>query len=231
MSGLEAGTRPGRARASTVLSHLGGRCGGGGRCVPSPIRAAGVDGWLGVSNSGRRSAGNRHRPPAFPGFRESLAARRSLSFFSLLAELPFCPYGSPRSRSVSFCPPSTLELTWLLSLYGTAPWDVCVGWVRTLYLSVSHFFTLHPFDSAVWSPAPPLPEVRTVPDSLPSSPPAAAKPGASGRAPLGTSRPPGERSLGLSRPRAARRWPWEKCSRIAASPEDLPAFLCSFFSP
>lgn len=95
-----------------------------------------MDGWLGVSNSGRRSAGNRHRPPAFPGFRESLAARRSLSFFSLLAELPFCPYGSPRSRSVSFCPPSTLELTWLLSLYGTAPWDVCVWGGFGLYISL-----------------------------------------------------------------------------------------------
>lgn len=41
------------------------------------------------------------------------------------------------------------------------------------------------------------------PDSLPSSPPAAAMPGASRRAPVGTSRPPGERSFGLSRPRAA----------------------------
>ena len=58
-------------------------------------------------------------------------------------------------------------------------------------------------DSAVWSPAPPLPEVRTVPDSVPSFPPTAAEPRASGRTPLGTSHPLGERSPRPSRPLAA----------------------------
>lgn len=172
----------------------------GGRCAPSPIRAAGVEGWLGVSNSGRRGAGNRRRPPSFSGLSKILVARRRLSSFSVLAELPFRPCGSTRSRSV-FLSPSSLELTWLLSLYGAAPG----GGVRTLHLCVPFLHSapvrlcsLEPDASFARSP-----RRANRPDSLPSSPPAAAMPGASRRAPVGTSRPPGERSFGLSRPRAA----------------------------
>lgn len=91
----------------------------GGRCAPSPIRAAGVEGWLGVSNSGRRGAGNRRRPPSFSGLSEIPIAHRRLSSFSLLAELSFRPCGSPRSRSVSFCPP--LRLSSLGSFLFTVP--------------------------------------------------------------------------------------------------------------
>ena len=44
MSGLEAGARPGWARASALLSYLGGDGGGGKRC-PLPHPGGGC-GWL-----------------------------------------------------------------------------------------------------------------------------------------------------------------------------------------
>lgn len=174
----------------------------GGRCAPSPIRAAGVEGWLGVSNSGRRGAGNRRRPPSFSGLFEIPVALRRLSSFSLLTELPFRPCGSPRSRSVSFCPP--LRLSSLGSFLFTGPrrWG---GAVRTFHLSVPF---LHSAPVRLCSLEPVASFARSRrranrPDSFPSSLPAAAMPGASRRAPLGTSLPPWERSFGLSRPRAA----------------------------
>lgn len=181
----------------------------GGRCAPSPIRAAGVEGWLGVSNSGRRGAGNRRRPPSFSGLSEIPIAHRRLSSFSLLAELSFRPCGSPRSRSVSFCPP--LRLSSLGSFLFTVPRR---GGGVGLSISLSHFFTLHPFDSAVWSPTPPLPEVRggrTVPTPSPPLRPPARCPGRHEEPRLAPLFLPGS---GLSDcPGLARRhWPWEKCS-------------------
>lgn len=149
----------------------------GGRCAPSPIRAAGVEGWLGVSNSGRRGAGNRRRPPSFSGLSEIPIAHRRLSSFSLLAELSFRPCGSPRSRSVSFCPP--LRLSSLGSFLFTVPRRG--GGVRTFHLSVPFLHSapvrlcsLEPDASSTRSP-----RRANRPDSLPSSPPAGAMPRAS----------------------------------------------------
>lgn len=167
-----------------------------------------MEGWLGVSNSGRRGAGHRRRPPTFPGLPEIPVARCSLSSFSLLPELPFRPCGSPRSSSVSFCPPLRLSSLGSFLFYGAAPGGF------GLFVSLSHFFTLHPFDSAVWSPAPPLPEVRggrTVPTP---SPPLRPPPRCLGRREEPRLAPLVLLGSGLSdRPGLARRgWPWEKCS-------------------
>lgn len=207
---LEAGGGRGVNYALTCA----GRLGEGWQCS-FRHRATGGDGCIGVSNSGRSGAGSPPLTSFLPWSPEIPAACLSLSSFSLSAELPFCPSGSPRSRSVSFFVP--LSLSSLGSFLFKGPrWGV-----RTFRRSQSHFFTLHPFDSAVWSQAPPLPEVRgerTVPDSLPCSLPcAAAKPGPSRRALLGSSCPAGERSFGLSRPRAAP-LQWEKCSRACRCP-------------
>ena len=62
-AGGERSAGPGSGVSSALIFE--GRWGGGG--VPSPIWVTGVDALLGVSNSGRKGAGNCRRSPAFPG--------------------------------------------------------------------------------------------------------------------------------------------------------------------
>ena len=194
---------------------------GGERGVPSPIPVAGVDGWLGVLNSGRRGAGNCRQPPAFPDFPESPAARRSLSFFSLLAELPFCSYGSLRFRSVSFCPP--LRLSSLGSFLFTGPRREASDFqsVPFLYSAPVRLRSLEPGASSARSPnrpgLPPLLSARRREARGVGKNPAwhlSSSPGAVSRT-VPASR--GAAACGRS------------VARIAAFPEDLPAFLCSVF--
>lgn len=191
------------------LPHPGGGCG-----------------WLARSfELGEERCCYRRRPPSFPGLPEIPAASRSPPSFSLLTELLFRLCGSPRSCSVSFCPP--LRLSSLGSFLFTGPHRV-----GSDFPSLSHFFTVHPFDSAVLSPAPPLPEVgggRTIPDSLPSARRGEARGVAKSPAwHLSSSRGAVSRIVPASRGAAGH---GRSVAGIAAFPEDLPAFLCFVFSP
>lgn len=170
-------------------------------------------GWLARSFELGEERCCYRRPPSFPGLPEIPAARCSPPFFSLLAELLFRACGSPRSCSVSFCP--LLRLSALGSFLFMGPHRV-----GSDFPSLSHFFTVHPFDSAVWSLAPPLPEVRggrTIPDSLPPRRPPWQSPGRREEPCLAPLIFPGS---GLSDcPGLARCcWPWEKCSRDCRFP-------------
>ena len=105
----------------------------------------------------------QRRPPSFPGLAEISLARRTVPVSRTPVSslpVPALPLGLSLSLFFFFfLSPSSLQLTWFLSLYGPAP-----GGFQTFRLS-----TLHPFDSAVWSLAPPLPEDGE-PSRTPSSP-------------------------------------------------------------
>lgn len=222
MSELEAGART--ARAWELLSHVRGGCGVGvgGDVSPPP---SGRRVWMARSfEPGEESFCYRRRSPSFPGLPEIPAARRSLPSFSLLAELPF----RPCAPALSFCPP--LRLSSLGSFLLTGPRRVG-----------SDFPSLS------------VPFLHSAPVRLRSLEPSASSSRSRRRAnhpgllPLFSVRRRETRGVAnspschLSSSRGAVSWivpasrgaagRGRSVAGIVAFHEDLPAFLCSIFSP
>lgn len=217
-AGGERSAGPGSGVSSALT--FGGR---GGRGVPSPIWVTGVDGILGVSNSGRRGAGNCRRPPAFPGLPLKPRCPPELVFLQPLSRTPVLSLRVPALSLRLFLSPSSL------SSLGSFLYRAALGGFRlsVSLCPISLLFTrsilqfgarriLCPKSGSSRTPSPPFrppprnPGHREGPRLAPL---AVLRSGLSDR--------PGP---------SPRRCPWAKCSKHRRFLQDLPAFLCSVFS-